>query len=175
MRRQRELRLKSELAFFQSLQRLFLPIYFVKCRRTLQKLHFKSLYPSSWEREIKFRRCLFTSSDRPPYNTRKKAFSRRSGAKRGKKCTKTCDARTKLLFCLLNLLFFLLSCCHPRNWILLTGELCKRFWKDSRRWTCAACHPLQFLAELLACPSVVPWLNKYGKLSIPANLVMTLA
>ena len=56
-------RLKSEFAFFQSLSLLFLPTYFVKCRQTLPKLNFKwpFLYPSS-EREIKFRRCLFTSS-----------------------------------------------------------------------------------------------------------------
>ena len=52
---------KREFAFFQSLWRLFLPTYFVNCRRTLLKLNFKGLYPSS-EREIKFRRCLFTSS-----------------------------------------------------------------------------------------------------------------
>ena len=36
---------------------------------------------------------------------RKEAFSRRSRAKRAKKCTKKCDARAKLLFCLLNLFF----------------------------------------------------------------------
>ena len=39
--RQRERRLKSEFAFFQPLQRLFLPTYFVKCRRALLKLSFK--------------------------------------------------------------------------------------------------------------------------------------
>ena len=53
--------LKSEFAFFQSPLRLFLPTYFDKCRRTLQKLNSKGPYPSS-EREIKFRRCLFTFS-----------------------------------------------------------------------------------------------------------------
>ena len=40
------------------------------------------------------------------HKTRNKTFSRRSRAKTGKKCTKKCDARAKLLFCLLNLLFF---------------------------------------------------------------------
>ena len=60
-RRRQERRLKSEFAFFQSLYRLFLPTYFVNCRRTLLKLNFKGPYSSS-EREIKFRRCLFTSS-----------------------------------------------------------------------------------------------------------------
>ena len=56
-----ERRLKSEFAFFQSSARLFLLTYFVKCRRTLLKLNSKEPYPSS-EREIKFRRCLFTFS-----------------------------------------------------------------------------------------------------------------
>ena len=57
----KERRLKSEFAIFQSLQRLFPTTYFVKCRRTLLKLNFKGPYSSS-EREIKFHRCLFTSS-----------------------------------------------------------------------------------------------------------------
>ena len=60
-RRRQERRLKSEFAFFQSLYRLFLPTYFVNCRRTLMKLNFKGPNSSS-EREKKFRRCLFTSS-----------------------------------------------------------------------------------------------------------------
>ena len=38
---------------------LFLPTYFVKCRRSLLKLNSKGPYPNS-EREVKFRRCLFT-------------------------------------------------------------------------------------------------------------------
>ena len=37
--RQRELRFKNEFAFFQSLSQLFLPTYFVKCRRTLLELN----------------------------------------------------------------------------------------------------------------------------------------
>ena len=37
----------------------------------------------------------------------RKAFSRRSRAKTGKKCTKKRDVRAKLLFCLLKLLLFL--------------------------------------------------------------------
>ena len=52
-RQQRERRLKCEFAF--------LPIYFVKCRRTLQKLNSNAPYLSS-ETEIKFRRCLFLLS-----------------------------------------------------------------------------------------------------------------
>ena len=45
----------------KSLQRLFLPTYFVNCRRTLLKLNFKGPNSSS-EREIKFLCRLFTSS-----------------------------------------------------------------------------------------------------------------
>ena len=40
------------------------------------------------------------------HKTRNQAFSRRSRAKTGKKCTKKRDARAKLLFCSLNQLFF---------------------------------------------------------------------
>ena len=58
-RQQRERRLKSEYAFFQSLSRLFLLTYFVKCTRTLLNLNSKGPYSSS-ESEIKFRRCFFT-------------------------------------------------------------------------------------------------------------------
>ena len=55
----KERRLKSEFAFFQSLWRLFLPSYFVNCRRTVLKLNFKGPY-LILEREMKFCRCLFT-------------------------------------------------------------------------------------------------------------------
>ena len=58
---QRERGLKSEFAFFQSLSQWFLPTYFVNCRWTLLKLNSWEPYPNS-EREINFRRCLFTSS-----------------------------------------------------------------------------------------------------------------
>ena len=76
--------------------------YFVKCtRRTLLKLNFKWPYSSS-EREIKFRRCLFTS----PLKREIRHFSRRSRAKTGKKCTKKRDARAKLLFAYKTFWFF---------------------------------------------------------------------
>ena len=52
------------------------------------------------------------------HKTQNYAFSRRSRAKTGKKCTKKCDARAKLLFCLFNLLFFWRSRCRSRRWIL---------------------------------------------------------
>ena len=51
----------SEFAFFQSISQLFLPTYFVKCRRTLLELNSWAPYPNT-VREIKFVRCLFTSS-----------------------------------------------------------------------------------------------------------------
>ena len=49
-----------EGAYFRNFT-VFLHTYFVKCRRTLLNLNSKEPYPSS-EREIKFRRCLFTFS-----------------------------------------------------------------------------------------------------------------
>ena len=54
-------RLRTEFAFFQSLSRLFLPTYFVECKRTLLNLNSKGPYPRS-ERGIKFRLYLFTFS-----------------------------------------------------------------------------------------------------------------
>ena len=45
----------------KSLSRLFLPTYFVKCKRTLLELNSMGPYPSSG-RQIKFRRGLFTFS-----------------------------------------------------------------------------------------------------------------
>ena len=80
---------------------LFLPTYFVKCRQTLLKLNSKGPCPSS-EREIKFLRCLFTFF----IKRRISAFSRRSRAVTTKKYTKKHDAHAKVLFHLLNLLFF---------------------------------------------------------------------
>ena len=69
--------LKSEFTLFQSSSWLFLPTFFVKCRRTLPR----TVSNVSLEREIiRFHHLLL--------------------------CTKKCDARAKLLFCLLNLLFF---------------------------------------------------------------------
>ena len=83
--------------------------YFVKCRRTLLKLNFKGPWSSS-EREIQFRRCLFTSSIKRKI---RHSVSRRSRANTGKKCTKLRDARAKLLFCLLTQLFFFLTFSLP--------------------------------------------------------------
>ena len=88
--------------FFQSLLRLFLPTYFVKFRRTLLKLNSKRPYLSS-EREIKFRRCLFTFSiKRQIRNVHVVVVQKRQRNKQKKH-----DARAKLMFCLLNLLLLL--------------------------------------------------------------------
>ena len=91
--RQRKRHLKSEFAFFQSLSQLLLSTYFVKCRRILLELNSEGRFPSS-EREIKFRRCLFTYSIRREI----RHFHVVVVQKRAKKCTKKCDARAKLLF-----------------------------------------------------------------------------
>ena len=100
-RRQGKRRLKSESAFFQSLSQLFLPTYFVKCGRTLLEVNCQRPYPSA-ERETKFHRCLLTF----PIKREIRHFHVVVVQKRVKKCTKKRDARVKLLFCLLNLLFF---------------------------------------------------------------------
>ena len=84
----RERRLKSE-------SQLFLPTYFVKCRRTLLELNSLGPYPST-EREIKFGRCLLTSFIKREIGH----FHVVVVQKRAKKCTKKGDARAKLLFCL---------------------------------------------------------------------------
>ena len=79
------------------------------------------------------------------HKTRNKAFSRRGRAKMGKKYTKKCDARAKLLFCLLNLLFFWRSRCRQRRWIL-----------SSIIWTLRGhlkelCHEIQPNQEITKC------------------------
>ena len=83
-----------------------------KWKRTLLKLNSKGPYPSS-EREIKFRRCLFTFSIKREIRHLHVVVV----LKRQRKCTKKCNARAKLLFCLLNLLFFTFSL-RSRRWIL---------------------------------------------------------
>ena len=99
-RRQRERRLKSESALFQSLSKLFLLTSSVKCRRTLLKLNFKASYPSS-EKQITSRRCLFTFSTKREFrNFHVVVVQKRQG-----NVLKRYDARAKLLFCRLKLLF----------------------------------------------------------------------
>ena len=96
--------LKSQFAFFQSLSQLFLPTYFVKCRRTLLKLNSKGPYPSS-EREIIFLCCLFTFSIKRGIS----AFSRHSHAVTTKKYTKKHDAHFFFFF------FFIASNTHTEK------------------------------------------------------------
>ena len=74
---------------------LFVPTYFAKCRRTLLGLISWGPYPST-EREIKFRRCLFTSSTKSEI----RHFHVVVVQKRAKKCTKKRGARAKFLSCL---------------------------------------------------------------------------
>ena len=57
------------------------------------------------------------------HKTRNKAFPRRGLAKMGKKYTKKCDARAKLLFCLLNLLFFLKFSLPPASLDLIVHNM----------------------------------------------------
>ena len=73
------------------------------------------------------------------HETRNLAFSSRGREKRGKECTKKCDARAKLLFCLLNLFFssFLRSRCRPFIDASLDLEvpiqnMRKRYWREQR-------------------------------------------
>ena len=98
----------SEFAFFQYLSQLFLTTYFVKCRRTLLELNSLGPYPST-EREIKFGRCMFTSS------LKREAFSRRSCAKTGKEiCVQSCCSAYKIYcFLFVCLLFFFLTFSLP--------------------------------------------------------------
>ena len=96
---------KKYIYFFQSLWRLFLHTYYVKCRQTLLNLNSKGPYPSS-EREIKFLRCLFTFSiKRKIWHFHVVVVQKRQRNHGTKKCT----SRAKLLFCLLKQLFFLTS------------------------------------------------------------------
>ena len=67
------------------------------------KLNSKGPY-SSPESEIKFRRCLFTFSIKHEIRHFRVVTAR--------KCTKKRDAHAKLLFCLLNVLFFRRSRCR---------------------------------------------------------------
>ena len=84
----------KKFTFFQSLSQLFLPTYFVKCRQTLLELNSYAPYPST-VREIKFRRCLFTSSVKREIRHVHVVVVQ----KRAEKFTKNRDARAKLLFC----------------------------------------------------------------------------
>ena len=64
----------------------------------------------------------------------KKAFSGRSRALTGKKCTKICDARAELLFCLFNLLLLWRSRCRRRRGILKTPHQAPWFFKCAHHY-----------------------------------------
>ena len=88
MRWQQENRLKSEFALFQSLLRLSLHTYFIKCRQTQLELNSYGTYPRtypSFKREIRFSSLLVYVL----HKTRNWALSRRSNANTAKKCTKS--------------------------------------------------------------------------------------
>ena len=104
--------LESEFAFFQSLSQLFLPTYFIKCRRPLVELNFEGPYPSSEGNKIS---SLLVYVLHKTWNWHFHVVVVQKGAK---KCTKKSDARSKLLFWLWNLLFFWRSRRRPRRWIL---------------------------------------------------------
>ena len=73
---------------------VFLPTYFVECRRTILELNSQAPYPST-VREIKFRRCLFTSLVKREIRYVHVVVVQ----KRAEKCAKKHGARAKLLFC----------------------------------------------------------------------------
>ena len=121
-RRQRERRLKSEFAFFCSLSQLFLPTYFVKCRRTLLELNSLGLYPST-ERAIKFRPSLLTSSIKLEIRHCYVVVVQ----KRAKKCTKSVMHVQSCCFAFETYCFFLRSRCCLRRWIL-KSLITNTFW-----------------------------------------------
>ena len=97
-RRQKNENYKTTKLLFKVLN---IPLtYFVKCRR-LSWSGIPRPISKFTKKEIKFRRCLFT------FPTKCEIMHFYSVVVQNKKYTNKCDARAKLLFCLLNLLFFL--------------------------------------------------------------------
>ena len=88
--------------------------YFVKCtRRTLLKLNFKWPYSSS-EREIKFRRCLFTS----PLKREIRHFHVEVVQKQERNVQKNVMHVQSCCLLIKSFVFFSRSRCRPRRWIL---------------------------------------------------------
>ena len=88
--------------------------YFVKCtRRTLLKLNFKWPYSSS-EREIKFRRCLFTS----PLKREIRHFHVEVVQKQERNVQKNVMHVQSCCLLIKPFVFFSRSRCRPRRWIL---------------------------------------------------------
>ena len=78
----------------QFLSWIFQLAYFVKCKRTLLELNFFQSYPSSW-REWILSLLVYVLIRRLVVQLT------------AKKCAKKCDARAKLLFCLVKLIAYL--------------------------------------------------------------------
>ena len=88
--------------------------YFVKCtRRTLLKLNFKWPYSRS-EREIKFRRCLFTS----PLKREIRHFHVEVVQKQERNVQKNVMHVQSCCLLIKPFVFFSRSRCRPRRWIL---------------------------------------------------------
>ena len=88
-RQRQERRLKSEFAFFQSLQQSFIPTQVNPPEAEFQGTKFK----------LRKRNKILLLLVYVLHKMQYQAFSRRSHAETGKKCTKKCDAHAKLLFC----------------------------------------------------------------------------
>ena len=96
---------KSEFTFFfQSPSWLFQLSYFVTCKRTLLDFLI-SMTRILVQEENEFCHCLFTSFTKREI----RHFHGQSCSWRQRKCTRKCDARAKLLFCLVKLLLIWLS------------------------------------------------------------------
>ena len=117
------------------------PTYFVKSGRTFLKSNSKGPYPSS-EREITFRYCLFTFSTKREM----RHVSHRSNAKAAKKRERR-DARAKLLFCLLNLLFVCLFVCLFFFYVLVAVALLPILTRDDSKRRFQAQHIVAMLKQ----------------------------
>ena len=148
-----ERRSKNEFAFFQSLSKLFLPTYFIKCRRTLLELNSKGPYPSA-ERETKFRRCLFMSSIKREIRHVYVVVVQ----KRAKKCTKQAWCTCKVVVLVIKpIFFFWRSRCRPRLWIfksLLRTKCVPQWFLGSLLGTCRYAIAQFFCLSLVTVPDV---------------------
>ena len=126
-RRQKNENYKTTKLLFKVLN---IPLtYFVKCRR-LSWSGIPRPISKFTKKEIKFRRCLFT------FPIKCEIMHFYSVVVQNKKYTNKCDARAKLLFCLLNLLFFPRSRCPPyrridvncQNWPIIGYRVFPLTW-----------------------------------------------
>ena len=101
------------LSFFSLYNNYSYPLTFSYCRQTLPKLNFKGPYSSS-EREIKFHRCLITSSIKREI----RHFHVVVVQKRKRNVQKSVMHMRSLSFANWTYCFFGRSRCRPRCWIL---------------------------------------------------------